>query len=512
MNLRLIAWHAGENITLLHVNHHDAAYRWAERTRAVSDSAGQILALTPLHVETDEGPPLPQKDTAARHLAEQYLLLGMSAPVARLLASVADEGEWLEVVGQLAPAIQEQALSVRCGVLSTATQTLPSDIVLLQDEEAIRFALRLPTELWRVFLHPQQRFAVDMPPDRHVLLRGGPGVGKSVTLVHRFVRMAQSGVRPPLLLALNQPARRVLQESLDALDCGTLGTSLVTVGDIPRGKSGLAGFLRQFSSVLVDEGQDLPRGFLANILAIMDDDFKSVPSLFIAYDANQALSSPSGSALERLASFCDTVRLTYSYRCTAQNAEASLRLLSSLHSRFIGKDFKNSHEISASRDPLAASYVSATSGPDIVSKMVTGDSDTCARVVAALTAFDRCYAAGCSKAVIIVSEGEEVGATRSLIEDELIRQGLEAEVLTPAEAKGREFFAGVLIDRLTYTPLGPTDGNGTSPVTEARYRQLSGLYVGLSRFRDRVVCLYDSTRSPLHGLRDKTGMEEKHGK
>ena len=78
------------------------------------------------------------------------------------------------------------------------------------------------------------------------------------------------------------------------------------------------------------------------------------------------------------------------------------------------------------------------------------------------------------------------------------KNDIKIDLLFPSEVKGREYLAGIVIDDIIYPDI---DKNNITFVTKDFYKNLSGLYVGISRFRDRVACIYFSQKSPLR----KTG-------
>jgi len=94
-----------------------------------------------------------------------------------------------------------------------------------------------------------------------------------------------------------------------------------------------------------------------------------------------------------------------------------------------------------------------------------------------------------SLAVIVAGSG----ALAADVRREVVSRIEGATVLSPSDAKGLEFFRGILVD-LT----GETDE--PHRVTRARYQVLSGLYVGATRFRDRLIVVAPPA-SPARGNR-----------
>ena len=494
-DLRLIGWRGNGTLFFVFVGHHDQAYRWANRHKPISEE-GKLLAVVPIRHEDDA---LGETREGRIEFADASLpFSSLPAPVAQLLGSIRDTDQLLDVIQHLAPEWQEQALNAASEALDVVLALeIPSNIVVVDNDRDLEFALRLPAELWRLFLHPRQRFIVDMPVDRHILLRGGPGTGKTVTLVHRFTRLLRRSQaqldKPPALIAVNRPTREAMLQSLARLDIANAEHLLLAAPDLPRGQSEFVHELQKYCTVIVDEGQDLPVGYIATLLSVLDAS-RPVPPHMIAFDANQAILSPSGDALTRLTRYCDVLTFGYNYRSTRQISERSLAILSKLH-QYRGKDFQQNHDIRASRDTETATYRSGLQGPEITTHVVADRLQLTGLLTQVLMELDRAYGSHRSRAVIVAA-GEHLDMYAE-IREAVKRLDPEILVLSPVQAKGLEFFAGVVIDALEY-------GAGQDAevgITRGRYKQLSGLYVALSRFRDRAVCLCLSEYSPIlqHG-------------
>ena len=381
------------------------------------------------------------------------------------------------------------------GHLGAAYQgQLPDWLLVMTDDASLQAALAMPAASWRLFLHPKQRDLVALPTDRHVLVRGGPGTGKSVALVHRYARQYQEAVRTgsskPAFVALTPASRMVVREMLQQVGVTPPPETMLVADDLGRGESAMARALTQRSAVIIDEGQDLPTAAIANLLALLERGV-DLPPLMIGFDANQAIINPTGDALGRLAALADTTTLTNSYRTTRQVVEEAQLLLAALHGGYRGKDFKAGHMVAASRDSLSAAYVSALSGPEIAYVSAT-HSHAPAAADRILERLSRDYPPD-ALAVIVATDAtpQAMGAVK-----EFAHGHPGVRVLTPYDAKGREFLAGIVVDLITH----PDQEEGSS-VTAAGYRALSGLYVALTRFRDQVEVVTTSPKSPLKDRR-----------
>lgn len=485
MDLRVIAWRSDTGLVLVHVNHHDAAYAWAERHAPVIGDESQLIGVADVGLSAVAVERAGDQPTVA---SADVRFSSLPPAIARMLAAIDDEADLLETIQSLAPELQEAALTG--ATVALAPGQSPSDVLVMTDDDDLRTALTMPAAAWRLFLHPKQRHLVTLPTNRHVLVRGGPGTGKSVALVHRYARLYRealiAGSPKPAFVALTPASRMVVREMLEHIGVTPPPESMLVADDLGRGESAMARSFSQYSAVIIDEGQDLPTAAIANLLALLERG-ADVPPLMIGFDANQAILNPTGDALGRLAVLADTTTLTYSYRSTRQVVEGAQGLLAALHGDYQGKDFKAGHMVAASRDSLSAAYVSALSGPDIAYTSTTpsGAPEAVDRILERLS---RTYQ---PDALAVVVATDATPQARSAVKE--FAQGHPGvRVLTPYDAKGREFLAGVVVDLVTY----PTEGEG-SVVTAAGYRALSGLYVAVTRFRDQVEVVTTSPKSPL---------------
>lgn len=227
---------AGDIYVLMYVDHHDAAYKWAEGRRvAVNPTTG---ALQVFAVESLVEPALEQARYAAgQTLAEQPLeqeaepstkatpifatlsdqeLLSIGTPEALLsqvrsihfeteldalqnyLPVEAYEGLFLIAAGD---SVSEVLVSRETRVdrpvdtedFATAIETAESQsrFVVVADEETMAAMLNSPLSQWRVFLHPTQRKLAQGDRSGPMRVLGGAGTGKTVLAMHRAKWLAE---------------------------------------------------------------------------------------------------------------------------------------------------------------------------------------------------------------------------------------------------------------------------------------------------------------------------------
>jgi hypothetical protein len=235
-------------------------------------------------------------------------------------------------------------------------------------------------------------------------------------------------------------------------------------------KGSLNKTLHGVGALLIDEAQDMPVRLVGELLERLDISPEKIPPLTVAYDPNQSISNPAGDALNRLVDHMDAiVTLTYCYRSTAQLVEAAQQTLAELHDNVRGRRFQDQHHIDASRDPSTAKLITALSGPQPRSRSAPRST-----VIDAVEDELRRMPSSTPVPVIVCGDNELVRELR-----ERLPKGV-AQILVPSEAKGGEWHQGLVVDA-----LGPAHGQ----LTARDYKQMSGRYVALTRFRDRLAVI-----------------------
>ncbi|MFL1428138.1 MULTISPECIES: UvrD-helicase domain-containing protein [unclassified Nocardiopsis] len=233
----------GDTYTLLKVLPHDDAYEWAKRRKAsVNMATGGIeirdvaaLDASLPHMKRMAGN-TPEKlfdhvkDSELRRLGiDEHTL-----PLARVLTAPfqleAARGllppvQWdvlyglasgltaEEVWAELGPAIVE---GVDPDDLDAAVRRSSDRVLLVEGPEELLAALAHPFDLWRIYLHPVQRAAVEAAYRGPARVTGGPGTGKTVVTLHRAYRLARAGGRV-LLTTFTSTLADSLESSLRLL-------------------------------------------------------------------------------------------------------------------------------------------------------------------------------------------------------------------------------------------------------------------------------------------------------
>jgi hypothetical protein len=220
-DIRLIVHRTAASLLLCYVDHHDQAYRWAERRKLETHpktGAAQLVEiretvqeiLIPAYVEAAQ--PAPPKARLFAHITEEALL-SYGVP-AEWLPDVrhANEDTLLILADHLPSEAAEALLELATGgkpqvAPPVATGASPFDhpdaqrrFRVMHDSAELARALEYPWEKWTVFLHPAQRQFVEGDYSGPVRVAGSAGTGKTIVALHRAVFLARTNPDARVLL------------------------------------------------------------------------------------------------------------------------------------------------------------------------------------------------------------------------------------------------------------------------------------------------------------------------
>jgi hypothetical protein len=229
---------AGDVYVLMYVDHHDAAYRWAEGRRvAVNPTTGamQVFAVESLVEPTlekarrdaprltvkEQGSPVeaPPVHIFAALSDDDLLSIGTPAELIEQVRSIGSEFELDALQGLLPVEAYEGLFLIAAGDtvsdilnsretrvdrrvdpadFATAIETAESQsrFVVVADEETMAAMLNSPLAQWRVFLHPTQRKLAQGDRSGPMRVLGGAGTGKTVLAMHRAKWLAENRATP----------------------------------------------------------------------------------------------------------------------------------------------------------------------------------------------------------------------------------------------------------------------------------------------------------------------------
>jgi len=220
-DIRLIVHRTDRSLLLCYVDHHDAAYSWAERRRLSvhpKTGAAQLVEIRemvreitiPKYVET-------QVETAAKPpLFADFSdddLLSYGVP-SEWFGEVreANEDTLLELALHLPGEAAEALLSLAVGEKPEVAPTVVGGadpfnhpdaqrrFRVMSNVEELERALSYPWDKWAVFLHPAQRELVERSFNGPARVSGSAGTGKTVVALHRAVHLARSTPNARVLL------------------------------------------------------------------------------------------------------------------------------------------------------------------------------------------------------------------------------------------------------------------------------------------------------------------------
>lgn len=271
----------GDLYILLHVDHHDDAYRWAANRRlSVNPATGalQILMVQEINetrttptAEVAKSPPkMEQASSIPAEQArpplfkqiedEELVQLGVPVellPAVRHLCTEADldalqaalpveayEGLFLLLAGDTVGQILSQReirvdrkVDVQDFAAALDTPESQSRFVVVTSDADMSAILNAPLAQWRVFLHPTQRRLAEGDRSGPVRILGGAGTGKTVVAMHRarwLARNRASTGHKVLFTTFTRNLALDIEQNLKSLFLQDPAESLVEVTNLDR--------------------------------------------------------------------------------------------------------------------------------------------------------------------------------------------------------------------------------------------------------------------------------------
>jgi len=220
-DVRLIVHRTAASLLLCYVDHHDDAYRWAERRKLETHPATGAAQLVEVRETVQEitVPRYVEVEQKARPKLPLFAdipeddLLAYGVPV-EWLEDVrrATEDTVLELAGHLPGEASEALLELATGGTPQVAQ--PAGLVddpfehpdaqrrfrVMNDVEELGRALEFPWEKWTIFLHPEQRQLVEKEYGGPARVSGSAGTGKTVVALHRAAYLTRANPDARVLL------------------------------------------------------------------------------------------------------------------------------------------------------------------------------------------------------------------------------------------------------------------------------------------------------------------------
>lgn len=235
-DIRLIVHRSQNSLLICYVDHHDPAYRWAQRRKLVTHPKTGAAQLVEIR-ETVKEIVIPQYVTEKRpkpalfkDISEEDLL-GYGVPP-EWLEDVrnATEDDYLTLADHLPEEAAEALLELAVG---GTPRTLPQPATVpdpfehpdalrrfrrMDNVDELSRALEYPWEKWTIFLHPAQRRFATEDYNGPARVSGSAGTGKTVVALHRAVHLAdQNRESRVLLVTFSETLARALINKLRRL-------------------------------------------------------------------------------------------------------------------------------------------------------------------------------------------------------------------------------------------------------------------------------------------------------
>ncbi len=222
-DIRAIVHKTNNSLMLCYVDHHDKAYRWAERRKLETHpktGAAQLVEVrerveeirVPLYVTENE--PAVQPAQPVRSVSKKMAAVFASRSEDELLSygvppewladvMTADEDTLLELVSHLPSEAAEALLELAVGRTPQKPEPVPSGtdpfshpdaqrrFRIMNDVEELERALAFPWDKWTTFLHPAQRQWVERDYSGPARVSGSAGTGKTIVALHRAVYLVR---------------------------------------------------------------------------------------------------------------------------------------------------------------------------------------------------------------------------------------------------------------------------------------------------------------------------------
>ncbi|MEH6628800.1 MAG: UvrD-helicase domain-containing protein [Motiliproteus sp.] len=220
----VIAPDKGDTFILMHIDHHDKAYRWCVNKLFEAHAAIGVFQV----VDVDqaeriaeevkaEQPPSVVTDYRLNTLNNKDLFqAGVPEALIPSVRAVQSDDDFERMADYLPPEARQVLYGFVCGMeldeailemlgqpsgeevkpdgpgdFSHLSDVVSMDLVLVEGEEHLREILSEDIEAWRIFLHPYQRKLVEWNVKGPMKINGAAGTGKTVALMHRAVWLAK---------------------------------------------------------------------------------------------------------------------------------------------------------------------------------------------------------------------------------------------------------------------------------------------------------------------------------
>lgn len=242
-DIRIIVHRTAASILLVYVDHHDDAYKWAERRKIERHPTTGAMQLVEVRERIEEveifkprevgATPAPIVKPASRLFdnLRKFELMAFGVPEEWVNdVRAATEDSLFDVIAHLPQEAQEALLKLAVGEKPFPPEparveadpfTHPDALRrfrVLTNVEELTQALEFPWEKWAVFLDPAQRDLVERDFTGPTRVSGSAGTGKTIVALHRAVHLARANPDAKVLLTtFSKPLANLLRVKLVSL-------------------------------------------------------------------------------------------------------------------------------------------------------------------------------------------------------------------------------------------------------------------------------------------------------
>ena len=261
-NYRMLCKHEGQALYVFRVVRHDLADSpHVNRNDAISTP----YVLDDMKIEASE-------------VFDALVSMGLPEQSVKPLKGVMDEDDFIDALGQLSPDLQTYALAL---YEITGLIVPRSKYTIFDTDEAFETTLHAGMEEWQIYLHPSQRYIVELPATHRVSVGGPAGTGKTVCAWYRAQYLAQQGYSVGFVC----PNRRILEVSRQRLEILLSSTAIESSYYlVPNSSDDIVQLATAVDHLVVDEGQELATKWFPDLGASLSN---SETGLTLFYDLNQ---------------------------------------------------------------------------------------------------------------------------------------------------------------------------------------------------------------------------------
>ena len=213
----------------------------------------------------------------AKDVYDSLVSMGLSEEHVKPFRGVQDEDEFIEALGEVDQHLQTYAL----GLYETTGVVVPrSKYTVFDTNVGFEKALRGSLEQWELYLHPSQKYIIELPVGYRLSVSGPAGTGKTVCAWYRSQHLAHAGNS----IGFVCPNKKILDVSKRMLASVLQSAKQDCYFLVPNSSDDIVQLAEAVDHVVVDEGQEFATGWFSDLGAALTN---MGTGLTLFYDLNQ---------------------------------------------------------------------------------------------------------------------------------------------------------------------------------------------------------------------------------